>query len=80
MNLSLYYEAARGKPLVNTINAAQPVILCNYEDVPTICPLSEHVPQKRKANRQGHAWECLSETINLYMRSITEEDKQRENS
>ena len=80
VNLSLYYEAARGKPLVNTINAAQPVILCNYEDVPTICPLSEHVPQKRKANRQGHAWECLSETINLYMRSITEEDKQRENS
>jgi len=52
--------------------------LCNYEDVPTM--LSEHVPQKRKANRQGHAWECLSETINLYMRSITEEDKQRENS
>ena len=78
VNLSLYYGAAQGKPVVNTINAAQPIILCNYEDVPTIRPLSAHVPQKRKANRQGHAWECLNEAINLYTRPITEADNKRE--
>ena len=78
VNLSLYYGASDGKPMVNTINAAQPVILCNYEDVPTIRPLSAHVPQKRKANRQGHAWECLNEATNLYTRPITEADKKRE--
>jgi len=78
VNLSLYYGAAQGKPVVNTINAAQPVILCNYEDVPTIRPLSAHVPQKRKANRQGHAWECLNEAINLYTRPISEADNKRE--
>ena len=53
VNLSLYYGVAEGKPVVNTINAAQPVILCNYEDVPTIRPLSTHVPQNEKRIGKG---------------------------
>jgi len=36
------------------------------------------LPQKRKANRQGHAWECLNEAINLYTRPISEADNKRE--
>jgi len=79
VNVSLYYGAVDGKPVVNTINAAQPIILCNYEDAPTIRPLSPHVPQKRKANRKGHAWVCLNEAMNLYTRPITEADRKREN-
>lgn len=80
VNLTLYYGAIDGKPQVNTINAAQPVILYNYKDVPTIRPLSAHVPQQRRANRQGHPWECLNEAMNLYTRPITEADKAREKS
>lgn len=78
VNLSLYYGAADGKPIVDTVNAAQPTILVNYEEVPTIRPLPTHKPQKRTANRQGHQWERLNEAMKLYTRPITDADRERE--
>jgi hypothetical protein len=80
VNLSLYYGAHEGKPVVNTVNAAQPIILFDYDDVPTIRPLSAHVPNKRRENRKGHPWVCLNKAANLFTRPITDADRARENT
>ena len=78
VNLSLYYGSNNGRPIVNTVNASQPIVLANYDTPPVIRPLAPHDINKRKENRKAHVWTELNSTVKLYTRAITDADRKRE--
>jgi hypothetical protein len=78
VNITLYYGVVDGKPVLNTINAAQPIFLTNYDTPPKIHPLPAHDISKRSETRKGHPWTLLNAATRLYTRPITEADRKRE--